>query len=251
MMGCGSDACKFCNEISQINKVNAEQAISQTPIIVPCRFRIDGINFGDPSLNVYVFVDGVPGSGKWSYFQAATGGESGYGEKNTDWVAWVDLCSTKTSDSHFKIYSIGTLKNIGPKGHILEPPVHDCQSQTKIIQINKEPKIQRPLVPTLGKTSAILDLYLGEKNRHRSSIVSRNVTANIWYSGFLASARAEIDWGEGEGWEKSMALQGKPQILLHTYKKPGKKIVTVRIQGAAHLTEKQSIITILTNDSGN
>lgn len=75
------------------------------------------------------------------------------------------------------------------------------------------------------------DIYLGRVNYKQSKTSARTVTANLFYNGFENKVeRAEIDWGEGRGWEGiELHRQGEYYQVRHTFQTIGRKDVKYRV----------------------
>lgn len=124
----------------------------------------------------------------------------------------------------------------------------ECQTLDKIrsnipqdsifVKVNQggdygEQRASKTITPSLITPLSHLyaDIYLGRTNSKQLKTAAMTITANLFYSGFKNRiVRAELDWGEGKGWEGiELHRQSEYHQVHHTFQTTGRKEVKYRV----------------------
>jgi len=150
------------------------------------------------------------------------------GEESRDWTALVDLCSDGPGN-HYQLVVAVTRSDIAPA----EPEHALSHSAPRLIRTQSFQLPEPEPRPHVGR---IIDFYLGEQpNENRDNTTSLSITATFAAYGFVDPTTAEIDWGEGRGWEP---LPPGTATAEHTFRNRGLKHVNFRLTDRTGTTEQ-------------
>jgi hypothetical protein len=146
---------------------------------------------------------------------------------------WADYFSIDNGNNLGVLYSIFVVQTLGRLESFNELK-HRPQSKRVFIKPTrpgayKDEKITP--VHIISSPQLHADIYVGREYFKQEVISTRDVIANLYYSRSKNRVvKAEVDWGEGQGWEDVDLHRGNEYYqILHMYGNPGRKEVRYRV----------------------
>lgn len=157
------------------------------------------------------------------------------------WEGEFSLGEDENIGKKFVIYAILTSKPLEKDSKLKNFPSYIARSKgIRVTLMQKGSYISTQRLARISEIAPLLriqssrlyaDIYIGRKNFKQSKTTARTVIANLFYDGFeYKIVRAEIDWGEGMGWEVvDLHKQGEYYQVSHTFHYIGRKAVKYRL----------------------